>query len=79
MAHLQTPSREGASSACSSPVDHRLTESLDDKRAKSLPRVEPLVSPGKTGRSQSGASQSKISKWFRRKKADKTLSSPQGQ
>lgn len=64
-------------SACSSPVDQRLTESVDEKRARTLGRVDSGLSPVKQGRSHSGASPSKIMNWFRKKKADKTLSSPQ--
>ena len=62
-------------SACSSPVE-RLTESVDETRSKTLGRVD--QSPVKHGRSHSGASPSKVLNWFRRKKVDKTVSTPQG-
>lgn len=74
---LTPPPPQHPHSARSSPDQH-LTESVDEKRAMSLGRVDPLVSPGKPVRSNSGAP-SKIINWFRKKKADKTLSSPQGQ
>lgn len=63
-------------SACSSPVE-RLTESVDENRARTLGRME--QSPVKPVRTHSGASPSKVLNWFRRKKVDKTVSTPQGQ
>lgn len=79
---LPPPPPQHPHSARSSPVDQHLTEPVDEKRAMSLGRVDPLVSPGKPGRSSSSShsgAPSKIINWFRKKKADKTLSSPQGQ
>ena len=62
-------------SACSSPVEH-LSESVDEGRARTLGRVD--QSPVKHARSHSGASTFKVRNWFRRKKVDKTVSTPHG-